>query len=145
MDRPTLDVVGQRLAVVDRVAEQVEDASQGHVADRDGDRAAGVADHVAALDAVGGVHRDRADAVVAEVLLDLADEPGVFTLVVPATLDHDRRVDLGQPIGEERVDHHSGDLLDLPTLCSPLPLPFSANLIWVLFLVFEICVWVWVV
>jgi hypothetical protein len=116
VDRPTLDVVGQRLTVVDRVAEQVEDAAQGHVADRDGDRTAGVADHVAALDAVGGVHRDRADAIVTEVLLDLADEPGVFTLVVPAALDHDRRVDLGQPVGEERVDHHSGDLLDAPDL-----------------------------
>ena len=31
-------------------------------------------DLVAALEAVGGVHRDRAHAVVAEVLLHLADE-----------------------------------------------------------------------
>ena len=112
VDRPALDVVGQRLAVVDRVAEQVEDAAQGDVADRDRDRAAGVDDLVAALDAVGGVHRDRAEAVVAEVLLDLADQFGVVALVVAATLDHDRRVDLRQPVGEDRVDHHSGDLLD---------------------------------
>ena len=92
---------GSALAVVDRVAEQVEDAAQGDVADRHRDRAAGVDHLVAALDAVGGVHRDRADAVVAEVLLDLADQLGVFTLVVAAALDHDRRVDLRQPVGED--------------------------------------------
>ena len=44
------------------------------LADRDRDRPAGVDDLVAALQAVGGVHRDRAHAVVAEVLLHLADE-----------------------------------------------------------------------
>ena len=42
-----------------------------HAADRDRDRGAGV-DHLgAAGEAVGRVHRDRADAIVAEVLLDL--------------------------------------------------------------------------
>ena len=73
VDRPALldlDLV----ALVDRLAEQVEDAPERDVADRHGDRAAGV-DHLgAAGDAVGGVHGDRAHAVVAEVLLDLADE-----------------------------------------------------------------------
>ena len=74
--------IGQRssastgVAVVDRLAEQVEDPAQGRVADRDRDRAAGVDHLVAALQAVGGVHRHRADAVVAEVLLDLADQLG---------------------------------------------------------------------
>ena len=61
-------------AVVDRVAEQVEDPAQGRVADRDRDRRAGVDHLVAALQAVGRVHRHRAHAVVAEVLLDLADQ-----------------------------------------------------------------------
>ena len=73
--------IGQRsasarelLAVVDRVAEHVPEAAERLLADRDGDRRAGV-DHVdAARDAVGGVHRDRADAVVAEVLLHLCDQ-----------------------------------------------------------------------
>ena len=44
---------------------------------------------VAAGEAVGRVHRDRADAVVAEVLLDLADED-----VRLAAVDGDRVVDL---------------------------------------------------
>ena len=46
-----------------------------HVADRHGDRAAGV-DHVqAAGQAVGRVHRDRAHAAVADVLLHLGHQP----------------------------------------------------------------------
>ena len=72
--------IGQRsltsivVALVDRLAEQVEDAPERDVADRHRDRAAGVDDLHAAREAVGGVHGDRADAVVAEVLLHLADE-----------------------------------------------------------------------
>ena len=74
VDAASLDVRRQRLAEVDRVAEQVEDASQRGLADGHRDRRAGV-DHLeAARQAVGRVHRDRAHAVVAEVLLDLADE-----------------------------------------------------------------------
>ena len=43
-------------------------------------------DLVAALQAVGGVHRDRAHAVVAEVLLDLADElDGLAAVAAPAS------------------------------------------------------------
>ena len=65
---------GQRLAEVDRLAEQVEDAPERGLADGHGDRRAGVEHLGAARQAVGRVHRDRAHAVVAEVLLDLADE-----------------------------------------------------------------------
>ena len=74
VDRPALDVVLELVAAVDRLAEQVEDAPQGDVADRHGDRAAGVDDLHAARQAVGRVHGDRAHAVIAEVLLDLADQ-----------------------------------------------------------------------
>ena len=74
VDAAALDAGGQLRAEVDRFAEQVEDAPERRLADRDGDRAAGV-DHLdAARQAVGGVHRDRAYAVIAEVLLDLAHE-----------------------------------------------------------------------
>ena len=65
---------GSRLAEVDRLAEHVEDPPERGLADRHRDRRAGV-DHLgAARQPVGAVHRDRAHAVVAEVLLDLADE-----------------------------------------------------------------------
>ena len=62
---------------VDRLAEQVEDPAQRALADGHGDRAAGVGDLHAARQAVGGVHRDAAHAVVAEVLLDLEHEQRV--------------------------------------------------------------------
>ena len=88
------------------------------VADRHGDRAAGVDDLHAAREAVGGVHGDRADAVVAEVLLHLADEVGAdaaesfSSSTVRLALDDDRGVDLGQLVGEDGLDDDALDLLD---------------------------------
>ena len=111
MDRPALLGL-HRLAEVDRLAEQVEDAAEGRVADRDRDRAAGVDHLVAALQAVGGVHRHRAHPVVAEVLLHLADQLGRFAILVAGHLDLHRRVDLRQLVREDRVDDDAGHLLD---------------------------------
>ena len=124
VDAAALDVRGQRLAEVDRLAEQVEDAPERRLADRHGDRAAGV-DHLdAAREAVGRVHRDRAHAVVAEVLLDLADEHalarrradprGLLLGRGRRARDGDRVVDLRQPVGEDGLDHDALDLLDAP-------------------------------
>src|SRR3712207_8989315 len=48
--------------------------SEGGLADGDGDGAAGVGGDHAADDALGRLHRDGADAPLAEVLLDLADD-----------------------------------------------------------------------
>ena len=96
------------LLLVDRLAEHVPDAAERHVADRHRDRPAGV-DHVgAARDAVGRVHRDRAHAVVAEVLLHLCDQVGAV-----GPRDAQRRVDLGQLVREDGVDD---DALDLEQL-----------------------------
>ena len=117
VDRPALLGL-HRLAEVDRLAEQVEDAAQGRVADRNRDRPAGVDHLVAALQAVGGVHRHRAHPVVAEVLLHLADQLGRLAVLVAGHLDLHRRVDLGQLVGEDRVDDHAGDLLDASYVCS---------------------------
>ena len=106
VDRPALldlDVV----ALVDGLAEQVEDAPERHLADGHGDRAAGVDDLDAARQAVGGVHGDRAHAVVAEVLLHLAHEDAVV-----AAVDGDGAVDLGQLVGEDGLDDDALDLLD---------------------------------
>jgi len=61
--------------LVDHVAEHVEDAAERDVADRHGDRAAGVDDlHAAGRGPSVASMATSADAVVAEVLLDLADE-----------------------------------------------------------------------
>ena len=79
VDRPALlelDVAGE----VDRLAEEVEDPPERPVADRHGDRAAGVDDLHAAREAVGGVHGDAAHAVVAEVLLDLERQDAVVVV-----------------------------------------------------------------
>ena len=74
VDRPALAVVAPARLVVDRLAEDVPDAAERRVADGHGDRRAGVDDVGAAREAVGRVHRDGADAVVAEVLLHLRDQ-----------------------------------------------------------------------
>jgi hypothetical protein len=106
VDRPALLHV-DRVALVDDLAEQVEDASERHLADGHADRGAGVDDLGAARQAVGGVHRDGAHAVVAEVLLHLAHEDARF-----AVIDGDGVVDLGQLVGEDGLDDDALDLLD---------------------------------
>ena len=89
--------VGASPLLVDRVAEDVPEPAERHVADGHRDRRARV-DHVdAAREAVGRVHRDGAHAVVAEVLLHLGDE---LDLAALAARDPQRRVDRGQPPGK---------------------------------------------
>src|SRR5690606_21567549 len=63
-----------RALLVDRLADDVEDAAERAVADRDLDRLAGVGDLLAADEAFGRVHGDRADGRLAEVLGDLEHE-----------------------------------------------------------------------
>ena len=63
-----------RAALVDRLADDVQDAAQHLAADRHQDRRAGVLDRHAAHQAVGRVHRDAADGVLAQVLRDLDDQ-----------------------------------------------------------------------
>ena len=124
VDAAALDVRGQVLAEVDRLAEQVEDPPERGLADGDRDRRAGV-DHLeAAREAVGRVHRHGAHAVVAEVLLDLAHEHALAGARADArrlllgggrgTRDRDRVVDLRQALGEHGLDHDALDLLDAP-------------------------------
>ena len=104
VDRQGLGPVDVTL-LVDRVAEHVEDPSERHVADGHRDRSAGVEHRDAAGQAVGRRHRHGADPVVAQVLLDLADERRPFAL------DLDGVVDRRQLAGWELdVDDGSGDL-----------------------------------
>ena len=105
VDRPPLGSVRRGLHAVDRLAEHVPDAAEGDVADRNRDRRRGVDDRRAAGDPVGRVHRDGANPVVAEVLLHLGDENAAV-----GPRDAERRVDLGQLLGEDGVDHDALDL-----------------------------------
>ncbi len=72
----------------------------------------GVDDLGPAREAVGRVHRNRADAVVAEVLLHLRDQ-----LSRPAAVlgdgDAEGVVDLGKLVREDGVEHDALDLDDL--------------------------------
>jgi hypothetical protein len=105
VDRQGLAAV-DRLLAVDRVAEDVEHPPERHFADRDRDRAARVEDVDAAGKPVGRGHGNRPDPVVAEMLLDLADEVGH---ALP--LDRDGVVDRRQAAGRELdVDDGTGDL-----------------------------------
>ena len=100
------DAVGRHLAeAVQRLAEHVEETPQRNLADGNGDRLAEVGRVVAALHAVGGVHREAACAVVAEVLLHLSHD-----LSAAAHRDRHATEQRGQTVGREldiddRADH----------------------------------------
>ncbi len=57
-----------RAHFVNRLADDVDDAAEGLGADRGADLLAHVGYHLAALEAVGGVHGDSTDRVFAQVL-----------------------------------------------------------------------------
>src|SRR5262249_45857500 len=79
--------------------EHVEHVALGDLADRHGDRAAGVGDGGAAHQAVGRLHGDRPGGVVTQVLLDLQGQrPGP---VVQGDIDLEGVVDVGHVIGAE--------------------------------------------
>src|SRR5438270_920028 len=76
-----------RAAVVDQVAEQVEHPAQRLLADRDGDRSAGV-DHVhAPAEAVGGPEGDGPDLAAADVAGHLAGQADRRAVVLGVDLD----------------------------------------------------------
>ena len=104
VDRPAL--ARRRSLAVDRVADHVPDAAERLVSDRDRDRRARVDDLRAAREPVGRVHRDCADAIVAEMLLDLGDQ---LTVVGG---DAESAVDVGQPVREDGVEDDAFDLDD---------------------------------
>jgi hypothetical protein len=100
-------------AVVDRLTEHVEDATERGRADRHRDRRAGVDDVHAAHDGVGARHGDRAHRVATDVLLHL-DRDVDPRAVRRRAGDPQRVVDLGQVLGLELdVENRADDLHDL--------------------------------
>ena len=111
MDRPALDLAVRRLLLVDRLADHVPEPAEGHVADGHRDRRTRV-DHVrAAGEAVGRVHGDGTNAIVAEMLLHLGDHRR-GAAVRAGHVDPQRGVDLRQAIREDGVDDDALDLDD---------------------------------
>ncbi len=105
MDRQALGN-RHRALLVDRLSQDVEDAAERDIADRHHDRSARVEHLDAAGEAVGRGHGHGADPVVAEVLLDLAND-----LDTVAAHDLDGVVDPRQLAGGELdVDDRTGDL-----------------------------------
>ena len=105
-----------RLLLVDGLAEHVPEPAERDLADRDADRRAGVDDVDAAREAVGGVHRDRTHAVVAEMLLHLRDQVERRGAVAAGDRDPERVVDLRERAREDGVDDdalHLDDLADV--------------------------------
>ena len=111
VDGPPLHVGGKRFALVDGLAQQVEQPAQSGLAHGHGDGLAGVDHFHAAGEAVGGVHGHRAHLVVAQVLLHFGDQ------VDPARrgldVDLEGVVDGRQRLGELHIEHRPDDLYDL--------------------------------
>ena len=85
-------------------------------------------DRHAARHAVGRLHRDRAHAVLAEVLLDLGDDVDLLDAGPALGDDADGVVDLRQALGELDVDDRADDLNDLAdALCRCCLLPLLSH------------------
>ena len=102
-------VAADRAALVDRLADDVHDAAERLRADRHADLRAGGGDPLAAGQAVGRVHRDGADDVLAEMLGDLEDQ--AVAVIVGLERGEDRR----QLAVEGDVDDGADDLAIRPT------------------------------
>ena len=114
MDRPALLRLDRPVRKVDRLAEHVQHAAERLRADRHRNRLAEVGRRHAALHAVGRLHRDRAHAVLAEVLLHLGDDVEHRRAALAVGHDAQRVVDFRQVAGLELdVDDRSDDLNDL--------------------------------
>jgi hypothetical protein len=105
---PLLDLEGLALLEVEDVAGGVEHLAQGDVADRHRDGATRVQHRGAAHEPVGGLQRDGADHVVADVLSDL--EVDVLHLAAELYLGAQQVVLLRDPVRRELdVDDRTGD------------------------------------
>ncbi len=106
VDRPAL-LPFDRRHIIDRLAEQVEDTAEVLVADRHGDRAAGIDRLHTAHESVCRFHRDAAHGVLTDMLRNL-DRDDTALIV-----DRDGVQQLGKRVGGKfNVKHWSRDLDD---------------------------------
>ena len=101
-----------RAGVIDRFAEQIQNATERAGTDRHHDFAAGVFHDGAAHEAVGGVHRDGAHDVVTQMLSHFERE--VVGLVIDGRIADFQRGENRRdaPGGKFDVDDGAGDLAD---------------------------------
>jgi hypothetical protein len=99
---------------IDRLTGHVHQAAERLRSDRNQNRVAGVDHGRAAGQTVGRVHCDRADPILAEMLLHLADQRGILA-VLAGEGDFQRVEDIRElPLGELGVNDGSDNLDDLP-------------------------------
>ena len=102
------DFVEHRTRLVDRLADDVDDAPERLVADRNRNRRAGIGDFLTAHQAFGRIHGDGANGIFAQMLRDFENE--AIALV--------RRLEgvqnLRQLPVELHVDDGADDLSDAP-------------------------------
>ena len=107
MNRPSFLGLDRPVRKVDRLAENIEHATQHFRADRHRNRCAQIDRGHVALHAVGRLHRNGAHPILAQVLLDLGDDVDVDAALT--RFDMQRVVDGGQMprelAGEDRSDH----------------------------------------
>ena len=96
-----------RARLVHRLADDVHDAPERLLADRNADRLPRIAHTLPAYEPFARVHGDRAHGVLAEMLRDLEHQPGA--VIVGLQRIQDRR----QRAFELHVHHGAGDLRDL--------------------------------
>jgi hypothetical protein len=109
---PTFYICRQRRSAINRLAQHIQNSSQRGLSDRSGDGTAGVPDLHAARDTVGAAHRNRANLVLADVLLHFSRQP--YSYGAARILDLYRVVDLRQVLRLELyVEHRTDDLHDV--------------------------------
>ncbi|MNV67373.1 hypothetical protein D3C71_1601750 [compost metagenome] len=106
-----------RTSFVDRLADNVHDTAERARADRRHDRLAGVHDGLTAGQAFGGVHGDRADHVLTQVLGDFENQGEGLARLLVDVLGFQRVQDRRQGAGELDVDDGADDLGDLARAC----------------------------
>jgi hypothetical protein len=101
-----------RAGLIHRLPCHVHDAAERLVADRHRDRRAGVADRLAANEALADVHGDGADGIFAEVLRNLQHQP-VAVVVRFQRIQDGRKMTLELHVhhGADHLGDHAGRLL----------------------------------
>ena len=127
IDQRSSDV--DRAALVDRLAEDVQDAAEGLAADRHRDRRAGVDGLHAADHAVGRLHGDAADLVLADVVRHFDDDVDGHLSELAVVDDADGVVDRRKmSFLELDVDGRADDLDDPGRSVAVVRLPFCSPL-----------------
>ncbi len=109
VDRVALGI-GHRAALVDRVADDVDDAPERAGTDRHADRRAGVGDFLAAHQPVGAVHGDGADGFLAQLLRHFQHQGALADFGVQGVQDE------RQLAVELHVHHGAQTLRDAPDI-----------------------------